>query len=68
MEIVERLGLLVDKADNFLMYKVAMPNLPPSVKIDALIHGLTEIRQELRAIYHEMGGEHDDELPKDPLV
>jgi len=68
MDPVERIGMLVDKADNFLMYKIMMEHLHPSVKINALLHGLAEIRQELRDIYHELGGEHDADLPLDPPV
>jgi len=66
MDTTERIGMLVDKADNYLMYKVAMHHLPLALKINALLHGLTEIRQELRAIYHELGGEHDADLPTEP--
>lgn len=55
-ELLERLGQLIDKADNYLEYPknkyMAIP-----MRMDALTHGLMEIRAEILAVYLEAGGE-----------
>lgn len=54
-EIIERMGQLIDKCDNFLTY----PDnkfMPLPMRADAMGHGLKEIRAELLAIYLAAGG------------
>lgn len=48
----ERLGRLVDKADNF--FHAAQLKLPDLMHKEALQSGMKEIRDELRALYVEI--------------
>lgn len=58
--ILDRIGSLIDTADNYLVYgnlnSIDNP-FPDAIRIDAMTHGLEEIRDELRAIYFKLGGE-----------
>lgn len=56
---LERIGQLIDKADNYLEFaKDSPPSVfPPSVRLDAMGVGLAKIRQELFEIYTSLGGE-----------
>ena len=53
---VEKIGELADKADAFLelIYNVAMT---PKMKVDAAQTGFSEIRDALKELYIELGGE-----------
>lgn len=55
---LERLGRLIDQADNYLQYAIGgdMDRLPTGMRLDALSLGLKEIRAEMLAIYLEAGG------------
>ena len=55
-DILERIGKLADTADNFRMYTYD-PLKNTTAAIGALRHGLTEIRNEARAIYIALGGD-----------
>ena len=54
-ELQQKLGLLIDKADNYLSYR-PVP-MPPALKVDALVHGIQELRNDLKRLYFELGGE-----------
>lgn len=58
-EQLERIGQLIDKADNYLEYTkdtVFTRNLPTAMRMDAMATGLKDIRAELLAIFVENGG------------
>lgn len=57
-EMLERIGELADTADNYRTY-TEVPLRNTTVAIAALNHGLTEIRNEARAIYIALGGDAD---------
>ena len=60
-ETLERIGMLVDKAENYLaMQKM---NLPPMLAIDGLKQGVTEIRDELKVLYEDLGGDVEETWP-----
>lgn len=54
-DILERLGRLIDKTNNFLA-STNLP-LPPALHVKGLTGGLKDIREELTTIYFDMGGE-----------
>ena len=54
-ELLDRLGSLADKADNFT-FSVKLPGLPDSLHVEALAGGMEEIRDLLREIYVEESG------------
>ncbi len=56
-DTLERLGQLIDKADNYLA--AATLPLPPRMHVEGLTTGLREIRAELLAIYLAAGGENE---------
>ena len=55
-EQMESLGMLVDKADNYLALQ-ENHYLPPHARIDAAVQGLVELRDELLSFYLNNGGE-----------
>lgn len=63
-DTLERLGQLIDKADNYLA--AASLRLPSQMHVEGLTTGLREIRAELLAIYLAAGGENEweDREPK----
>jgi hypothetical protein len=55
---IAHLGLLIDKADNYLEYETfPAPPQGNAIARSALVAGLKEIREELKAIYLDLGGE-----------
>ena len=54
-DALERIGLTADSADNYLA--LAGSALPAEDKVSALVHGLTDVRDRLRELYIELGGE-----------
>lgn len=54
---LEELGLLIDKADNYLALQKAP--LPAPIQIDSLKTGLKEIREEILKIYLSLGGTNE---------
>jgi hypothetical protein len=54
-ELIERLGKLVDTADNY----VAASTLPvgPKTHLEGLKHGMVEVRDEIKKLYFAAGGE-----------
>ena len=60
--ILDVLGRAVDTAENFMEYGThattpAMARLPSDIRIDALSNGLKELRDTVKALYLELGGE-----------
>lgn len=55
-EILERLGQLVDKAENYLAMQV-IP-VPPTMLIDSLKTGLEDVRDEIKTLYFRLGGDN----------
>lgn len=55
-ELIERLGQLIDKVDNYLEYRKGGA-WPLAMRADAMGTGLDEIRQEILAIYEGLGGD-----------
>jgi hypothetical protein len=53
-EILRRLGLLVDRAENYLALQ-EFP-LPPFLRADGLATALKELRDELKQLYYDAGG------------
>lgn len=56
------LGRAVDTAENYMEYgthatMTAMARLPANIRIDALSNGLKELRDTIKALYLELGGE-----------
>ncbi len=56
------LGRAVDTAENFMEYgddstTPAMARLPEAMRIGSLSHGLKELRDTIKALYLELGGE-----------
>lgn len=56
------LGRAVDTAENYMEYgthatTTAMTRLPANIRIDALSNGLKELRDTIKALYLELGGE-----------
>ena len=62
-DVMERLGQLADKADNFC--HAAQIPLSPRIHITALRGGMEDIRDELRAIFREVTG--DDPWADEPM-
>ena len=58
---LEILGQLVDKAENYLALGNA-PNLPAIVLLDELEQGIKELRDEIKKLYLDSGGEDVWEL------
>jgi len=58
-EQLDRIGQLADKADNFLQYAHGpfANAVPAATRFDALRTGLTELRDQLKAVVVEVGGE-----------
>ena len=54
-ELLHRLGLLIDKAENYRAYRAA--HLPPVLKADAYDLALQDLRDELRRLFFDLGGE-----------
>jgi hypothetical protein len=54
-QLQHNLGLLIDQADNYLAYR-DVP-MPPALKVDAYHLGLQDLRNQLKALYFELGGE-----------
>ena len=54
---LEELGLLIDKADNYLALQGAP--LPTEIQIDSLKTGLKEVREEILKIYLSLGGTNE---------
>ena len=52
--LLEDLGLLVDKAENYMALSELA--LPPFTEIDGLRQGVVELRDELRKLYEKQGG------------
>jgi hypothetical protein len=55
-ELLERLGELVDTAENFLAWN-DNPFAHMPMKIEAFTTGLEKLRDEIKTIYLELGGE-----------
>lgn len=53
-DVMERIGQLADKADNFFHG----PRVQPQMEADCLRHGMHQIRDELRAIFIEVTNEN----------
>lgn len=56
------LGRAVDSAENYAEYGThattpAFLRLAPDIRIDALSNGLEELRDSIKALYFELGGE-----------
>lgn len=59
-ETLDVLGRLVDTAENFLFYgddSGAFGRLAPSIRIQALAHGIEELRDTIKQLYLAGGGE-----------
>jgi hypothetical protein len=54
-ELYRRLGLLIDKADNYLAYRGA--HMPAQIKLESYTFGLQELRDELKRLYFDLGGD-----------
>ena len=54
-EYLERLGHLVDKAENYLA--LGRSNIPAIVLLDGLEQGIIELRDEIKGIYFDAGGD-----------
>lgn len=55
---IEEIGELADTADNYRVYATGdMARLPVEMRLDALLHGFTEVRDKLRALYITGGGD-----------
>lgn len=57
-EMRERIGLLADKADNYL--SAASLPVSPALHVEGLTAGMRELRDELRAIHESMEAHDDD--------
>lgn len=55
-ELLEQLGMLIDKADNYLALQ-ENHFLPPHARLDAAVKGLVDVRDEMLAFYLGNGGE-----------
>jgi len=55
-ELLEQLGMLIDKADNYLALQ-ENHFLPPHARLDAAVQGLVELRDTLLEMYQEGDGE-----------
>jgi hypothetical protein len=53
-DVMERIGELADKADNFFHG----PRVQPRLEADCMRHGMLQIRDELRAIFIEVTGDN----------
>jgi hypothetical protein len=53
---LERLGQLIDTADNYLA--AASLRLPAAMHVEGLTAGIRELRAEILAIYLDAGGEN----------
>jgi hypothetical protein len=56
---LDRIGRLADTADNFLQYAEGpfANAVPAAIRFDALRVGLTKLREDLKALVVEVGGE-----------
>ena len=60
--LLDVLGRAVDTAENFAEYgtkatMTAFSGLPADIRIDALSNGIQELRDTIKTIYFEMGGD-----------
>ena len=53
---IDRIGRLVDTADNYLALDKL--NMPIEMKLDAFKTGLRELSRDLKALYVELAGEN----------
>jgi hypothetical protein len=60
-QALERMGQLIDKLDSIGM-SMQMP-VPAEIHLKALRESVPEIRNEIRAIYDQLGGEDVWSLP-----
>ena len=56
-DMLDRIGRLVDSAENFLMYTEPPLNTLGATTLDALRHGLTDLRDGIKSVYLDLGGE-----------
>ena len=70
MADIEKIGELVDKAENYAQYgnidDAPMAALDPRMRIDAMTVGLLELRDALRVYYVEESGQ--DPWEDDPFL
>lgn len=56
-EVLDILGRLVDTLDNYLVYGDEPNPFPPTIRLNAMSHGLGDVKAQVLQLYTDLGGE-----------